>query len=183
MSFPLDLVPTALACPCCETVIIEHLSKFQRFEVLVAQVLKAKLAGGVSPGVDVYASTLFPGLTFQVKFAHPNYPKTGHMVKRGNKMYQMNASPRWFWSGNAEALADWYIFFGILDNEVYSFVFPRSAWLSKACDAYLYGRRRKQLAVIAKKMSRRGKRGMVMNKMWEYEVPDWPNGLFDILQS
>jgi len=183
MSFPMSLVPTSLICPHCRETIIEQPSLAQCFEILVARTLNAKLAGNAQSGIDVYDSELFPELTFQVKFAHASFPKTGYVIKRGNKTYQMNNSPRWFWSGNAETLADWYIFFGILKDQAHTFVFAQEIWLAKACDAYLYGRRRKQLAVIAKKMSKRGKRGMVMNKMWEYEVPDWPHGLFDILNA
>ena len=183
MPFKFDLVPKDLRCPCCDTIVIERISEYQRFEIFVAQTLQAKLAGNCQAGVDVYGSALFPNLCFQVKFAFPNYPKTGYVVEKRGKKHIMNVAPRWFWSGNAEELADWYILFGILEDKVYPFVFPAQVWLEEACDAFLYGRRRKQMAIVAQKMSRRGKRGMVMNKMWEYEIVNWPDDFFSILKN
>ena len=180
MTFPLGDVPQSMECHIDGHKIVKDLSLTERFEVLTAIVLQAKLAAFRNAGFDVYDSALYPDLTFQIKVAHTWHDETiRRFVKDDGKVFEAIKHPHWTWNGSSQHLADWYIFFGIKGDLVHAFAFPVSVWLESS---YRGTDAKNVMIVCSREFSPCGS-GTKRNKMWEYEIRDWPNGLFYAIEG
>ena len=177
--FPISNIPISMRCPCCGNLVIERLSTSQRFEVFVAESLKGKIAGYETPGYDVYESEILPGLTFQVKGALTKQAVEKKQIVSHGKSYGTYVSSQWYWAGNSGEIADWYILFGVQDDLVHVFAIPYTVWLERTTASYLYGRKRRQISIVTRRKSQRGRRGIIQNRFWEYEIQDWPHEFID----
>jgi hypothetical protein len=176
--FFLGLVPKVLTCPSCGQY-IKDLTLDESFELLVAEVLAAKVAAARTEGYDVYDSELFPGLTFQVKCAKPGEGRTTRSVIDGRDCV-FEGSPTWTWFEPVAGGADMYIIFGVVETQVYPFVVPRCLWFDESYDSGSGGR---ILRISTDQYSRCGRyaSSFKRNKLWKYHVPTWPRGLLDLI--
>jgi hypothetical protein len=181
MPFALGNVPQSMACSVNGHNIIKDLSLTERFEVLVAIVLQAKLAAGANAGFDVCDSALYPDLTFQVKVAHTWHDETVRkFIKDDGKVFEAVKYPHWSWNGSRQHLADWYILFGIKDDVVHAFAFPTSVWFEKS---YPYANDTRNMMIVCSREFSPCGSGTKRNKIWEYEIKDWPKGLLYAIEG
>jgi len=173
--FSTDAVSTELRCPGCGHY-IRDITLDDAYELLVANILEAKCACPFTSGYDVYDSALFPGTTFQVKYASAREGKTETKTVNGREDTWKEA-PTWSWSDPANEGADFYILFGILGDLVYPFIVRRDVWMRESYDA---GKGHRFIRISTKAKSRCGRylSGYKRNKFWQYAITDWPRGLF-----
>ena len=165
MAFLLDTVPGTMVCHVNGHKIIKDLSLSERFEVLSAIALRARLTVGKNAGFDIYDSALYPGLTFQVKASNAWQDiSTRAKIENHGEVYTFNGAD------NYEA--DFYILFGLKDDMVYPFLFSKNAWKKAGSKT---GKRR----IVVLKTARYSRRTKALkeNRGWNCYIDDWPNGL------
>lgn len=174
MPFPLNQVPTELRCPKCDEFITD-IELSRGFEFLVARVLKARAAPARNEGYDVYDSVPFPGLTFQVKYANARERPEEHKYI-GDREVTVTAGHQWTWHEPKAGAADFYILFGIYEEQVYPFVTSRYIWMENSSNTGKGGRIK---IVRAYEYSPCGRyeRSAKRNAFWQYYVKSWPADL------
>lgn len=116
--------PTPLICPCCGHVLGEQ-AYFQSFEAKVAAWLQARMAPPATKGYDVYDSVLAPNLTIQVKYS------VAYRFQSPKKKYP---SVNWVWTVKSldPIYPDYFVLFGIIENEEYCFLLSRQDFVNYA---------------------------------------------------
>jgi len=173
--FKLEIVPTQLNCPRCGEY-IKDVDLAEGFEVLTAGLLQACNASFLCPDYDVYDSRLFPGLTFQVKYAQARERLAITKTVKG-RTNTWDQRPTWSWA-EAKALgANWYILFGIANGYVYPFAVPTWIWERESYDTGNGGR---ILTISTEEKSRCGRyvKSYKRNKFWQHYLRQWPDDLF-----
>jgi len=154
----------------------KDLSLGERFEMLAARVLHARVARYRQVGFDLYDSPLYPGIKFQVKIAHAREGQSGPKIINGRDVL-MRVAPSWTWSEKASGEVHLYILFGIKQGIIYPFVAPLDIWLAESFESS--GGR--TLRICSEEYSRCGRyeSSIKRNKFWEYSIRNWPLGLFE----
>jgi hypothetical protein len=156
---------------------IKDLSLAEGCEFLVAETLRARVAKGHTPGYDVYGSTLFPNLCFQVKVANAREHETIRKTVAG-RISDWRQHPTWTWSERRALRADFYILFGVKDATVIPFVVPLAVW---AMESYPDGNDGRVLRISTEEYAKCGRyeRSYRKNKFWQYKITDWPDMLIE----
>lgn len=176
MPFNLAIIPNVLNCPHCGEY-IKDIDLATGFELLVADVLQGKAASARNEGFDVYDSPLYPGMTFQIKYANarvrPEETKT--VAGRRNTW---RAGNTWTWHEPKAGAADFYILFGVKGDKVWTFALPQTSWLDTSSDT---GRGGVIKTVTCKEYSRCGRymSASKRSRFWRHVIRTWPADLHD----
>jgi len=158
-------IPTETECKLGGDVVGFDLDLTTGLEFLVAHELQGRVATPRNPGFDVYDSALYPGLTFQVKHA-------GAWLDPGKDARRRNRSEVYTFRGHHEREADWYVLFGINGDKLCPFLVPLVAWRDKGSTSGVH----RILIISANTFTRRTK-ALKQNRLWEFHISDWPEGL------
>lgn len=152
-----------------------QLSQAKAFEVILAHVVRGVVMEHGNVGYDVSGSSLYPGMTFQVKCSNPDDPAqyAQQVIFVEGVERDLNQAPAWWFGARDRIGADWYILFGLRENKVYPFAIPTGKWSRYKSDPQ---------RIVTQEYSRCGS-GHRRNQFWEYAIHQWPDGLYKRLDA
>jgi hypothetical protein len=179
--FPISVLPDRAAVISGNMDFSFPLSRWQACELFVAHYLDAMLALPCHTGYDVYGSRMFPGLTFQIKYATAyQRDKSGIDAFNAQKGYDpvLKVKPSWCFTAPQREAADFYVLLGSMNDRIYPFVMAQDESPLARRDG-----KRRGLIICTSKQVRCGHGKYRQAKYWNHSIKAWPDDLYSYIEA